>query len=187
MPMDPLALFDIAALRAHCKITAGDATRDAVLEPIGNAASAYCEERVGEKFKARDYTLVRNGDGTSKLLRLPRPIVAVTSLVVDDVALVATDYVIYQAMGKIQLKRRTFTWGVGNVSVTLNAGYAVEHPRFRQIVAAALDLAKSHYDEWDANALTLSSVSMGAASTVIKPGLNPRVEKYLDSIRDVRV
>lgn len=186
MAMDALALFDLDALKSHCKIDLADTSRDTVLERIGNAASGYCEERVGEKFKVRTYTLLRNGDGSAKLLRLPRPIVSVTSVTLDDVALAASDYVVFAAAGKIQLKTRVFTDGVGNVAVVMNAGYAVDHPRFRQVAAAALDLAKSHYDEWDANALSLSSVSIGSASTVIKPGLNPRVEKYLDSLRDVR-
>jgi hypothetical protein len=184
--MDSLALFTLADLKLHCKLGAEESGNDAQLVVLGNAASAYCEERVGERFRIRDYTLVRNGDGRSLLLRLPRPIAAVTSLTIDDVAIDAADYVVFADSGKVQLKGRTFTPGVGNVAIVLSAGYAETAPRFRQVRAAALDLAKSHYDEWSANAISISSISMGPASTVIRPGLNPRIEKYLDSIRDVR-
>ena len=185
--MDDLALFDLDALKTHVKITdLADTSKDTLLDEIGNAASSYCEERVGDRFKPRDYTIVRNGDGTSKLLRLPRPIVSVASLVVDEVAIDASDYVIFAEAGKIQLKTGVFAVGVGNVALTLNAGYAETHPRRRQVTAAALDLAKSHFDEIESNAVSVSSVSIGPQSMVIRPGLNPRIDKYLDSIRDVR-
>ncbi|HVL65726.1 MAG TPA: hypothetical protein VM364_00560 [Vicinamibacterales bacterium] len=184
--MDPLALFDLPALKAHCKISAADGTRDAILSVIGNAASAYCEARVGQQFKPRVYTIERSGDGTTKLLRLPRPIISVESLSVDGMDIAPSEYFVYAEAGKIQLRTRTFRAGVGNVRVILNAGYDETHPRRRQITAAALDLAKSHYDEWDANAISATSISVGPQSMVIRPGLNPRIEKFLDSIRDVR-
>lgn len=184
--MDPLALFTLVALKAHCKINAEDVTRDDILTLIGNAASAYCEERVGEKFAPRVHVIQRSGDGTTKLLRLPRLVTAVDSLTIDGTPIAASDYVVFAEAGKIQLKTRTFSAGVGNVTVILTAGYAEAHARRRQVMAAALDLAKSHYDEWDANAIAASSISIGPQSVVIRPGLNPRVEKYLDSLRDVR-
>lgn len=187
MGMDSLALFDLVTLKRHLKLDETETSRDAELEVLGHAASAYCEDRVGERFKVRSYSLVRNGDGTSKLLRLPRPIVAITSLTIDDVAVESSDYVVFADAGKLQLKTKVFGCGVGNVVLALDAGYPANHPRFRQVLAAALDLAKSHYDEWDANAIAASSVSIGPQAMVIKPGLNPRIEKYLDALRDVRV
>ena len=129
---------------------------------------------------------MRSGDGSTKLLRLPRPIVSVTSLSIDEVALAASDYVIFAESGKIQLKTKVFSIGVGNVALAMDAGYAANHPRFRQVAAAALDLAKAHYEEWGVNAVSFSSVAIGSQSVIIKPGLNPRIEKYLDSLRDVR-
>ncbi len=184
MALDPLALFDLATLKAHCKIT--EATQDDELVILGNAASAFAEQVTGQAWKVRDYTIVRNGDGRKTLLRLPRPIVSVTSFTADDVAYAASDYVIFADAGKITLKSKTLPDGVGNIVLALSAGYAIDHPKFRAVAAAALDLAKSHYDEWQAGAISISSISVGPATAMIRPGLNPRITKYLESMRDVR-
>jgi hypothetical protein len=183
--MTELALFSLSALKTFLKLKGTDDAQDDVLATIGQAASDYCESRIGERFKARDYTIVRDGDDRDKLLRLPRSIVSVASLTIDGIAIASTDYVIYVDDGKIRLKQRRFTAGVGNVSVVLTAGYA-DDALPGHIVAAALDLAKSHYEEWMNGAISLSSINIGSVNAIIRPGLNPRVEKYLDSMRDVR-
>jgi hypothetical protein len=183
--MNPLSLFTLSQLKSWLKIGPTDDGPDAVLEILGNAASDYCEARIGATFKSRDYTIARDGDGRDRLLRLPRPISAVSALSIDGVALDASDYVVYGDKGKIRLKTRLFGGGVGNVSVTLTAGYA-DGDLPNHVVGAALDLAKAHYEEWTNGAISLSSINVGSMNAIIKPGLNPRIEKYLDSQRDVR-
>lgn len=196
MALDPLALFDLATLKSHCKVTTADpATAQdteaiTALERIGAGASEYCENRIGERIQVRNYTVVRDGDGRATLLRLPRPIRSVTSITIDDVALASTEYVFNAAAGTITLRSRRFTKGLQNVEVVLSAGYdfadASQAAQVADIVAAALDLAKSHWDEWNAGAIALSSITLGPATAIIKPGLNPRIEKFLDGKRDVR-
>jgi uncharacterized phiE125 gp8 family phage protein len=184
MAMIATAIFSLADLKTFCRIT--DGSQDATLEAIANGVTGYCEARTSRIFKQRTVAESRNGDGTALLLRLPRPIVSVTSLTIDGAAVSSTEYVVFADRGKLQLKTRTFPPGVGNVQIVIEAGYADPKTEIPQVFAAALDLAKSHYDEWQNGAISLSSISIGPASTVVRPGLNPRVEKYLDSIADVR-
>jgi len=185
MAMKPLAIFDLPLFKAWLKVPDGDTSQDTVLERIGNAASEYCEERSGWLFKKRTHTLTRDGDDRPVLLRLHRPIISVTSLTIDGVALAASEYVADGTHGKITLKTRVFPRGVGNVVVVYEAGYDdADLPG--QVVAAALDLAKAHYEEWMNGAISLSSISIGTANAIIKPGLNPRIEAFLDSLKDVR-
>jgi hypothetical protein len=185
MAMNALALFTLDQFKTWLKLPATDDTIDGVLEPIGNGSSDYCEQRIGQLFKSRSYTITRNGDGRSKLLRLPRPIQSVTSITMDGVLLDPTSYVFDADKGMVQLKTSVFAVGVANVVIALVAGYAsADLPG--HVVVAALDLAKSHYEEWLNGAISLSSISIGPASAVIKPGLNPRIEKFLDAQRDVR-
>lgn len=184
MPMNDLALFSLEQLKTWLK-TPGDTSQDAVLEILGQGASDYCEARIGTQFKSRPYTITRNGDNRSKLLRLPRPILSVTSVTVDGVLLDPTTYGVDPDKGLIQLTTTVFTLGVRNVVVGLVAGYATaDLPG--HVVAAALDLAKAHHEEWTNGAISLSSISIGPASAIIKPGLNPRIEKFLDAQKDVR-
>lgn len=183
MAMKDLALFTLEQFKGWLKIS--DESQDAVLEVIGQGASDYCEARIGAQFKARSYTVTRNGDNRSKLLRLPRPILSVTSLTVDGTVVDPTTYAVDADKGVLQRKTGVLAAGVANVVVVLVAGYA-EGELPGQVVAAALDLAKSHYEEWQNGAISLSSINIGSANAVIKPGLNPRIEKFLDSQRDVR-
>jgi len=194
--LNPLALFDLATLKTWCKVTTQDPPTAAdtdvltLLEVIGNGASEYCEARIGQRFKKRTSTVTRDGDGRSKLLRLPRPIVSVASLTIDDQVIGASEYALDRQNGKITLRARAFSVGLQNVSVTLDAGYdfavAADAAQVADVVAAALDLAKSHYDEWTTGAIAASSISIGPASVMIRPGLNPRIEKFLDGKKDVR-
>ena len=183
--MDDLALFTLSQLKLWLKIPDADTTQDDVLNLLGQGASDYCEDRIGEQFLTRTYTVTRDGKGTSRLLRLPRPIQSVTSLTIDGVLIDPSQYVVDPDAGKITLLCGQFTCGAGNVVAVLVAGYdAGKVPG--NVVAAALDLAKSHYEEWTNGAISVSSISIGPASTVIRPGLNPRIEKFLDARGDTR-
>jgi hypothetical protein len=187
--LDTLALFDLATLKEHCKATDPvDVVSENTLVRIGNGASAYCEERTSRIFKQRTLNLVASGNGKRTLLMLKRPIISIASLTIDGVAVDPSEYVIWSEKGTIELKTRTFTVGIGNIALTYDAGYATSStdPQLRQVTVAALDLAKAHWDEFSAGAMSLSSITVGPASAIIKPGLNPRIEKYLDSIADVR-
>src|SRR5213075_2833011 len=119
------------------------------------------------QWKSRAQTITRSGDDRRLLLRLPRPITAVASLTIDGVAIAAIDYFIHADAGKIELRTRSFSVGIGNVVVTLTAGYTVVPGH---IVAAALDLAKAHYDEWQNGAVSLSQITVGPATAIIRPG-----------------
>lgn len=178
------ALFTLEEFKTWLK--AGDGVDELRLDLAGDAASAFCESRTGRVFRQRAKTFIRNGDNTSKLLRLFYPIVSVQSLLIDGVEVPADDYVIFAEAGKIELKSRIFPRGVGNVGGTYTAGLAPTDPEFLQVRAAAMDLAKAHYEELTNGTISVSSINVGPISTVIRPGLNPRIEKYLDSIRDVR-
>jgi hypothetical protein len=183
MAMDPLAIFDLAALKAYCKVTSSE--QDTVLELIGNAASAYCEARTGWVFKRRSITERRHGDDTHRLLRLQAPLLSVTSLTIDGVALAPSEYVAL-ASGKVLLTARSFSPGIANVTIVYDAGYDNVATGRADVYLAALDLAKSAYDEWQNGAVSIASISVGPATAMIRPGLNPRIEKFLDAIRDVR-
>lgn len=183
--LDPLAVFALADIHTYLNIPTGVTTDDQVFIQIGNGVSAYIEQRTNTLWKARDYVLTTDGDGRDKLLRLPRPINSVASLTVSGSALVEnTDFFVYSDDGTIKLAwGREFCRGRQNVVLDFNAGYtAVPY----DIVQAALELFKSCYDELKSGAVSLSSIDIGSVHAILKPGLNPRIEKYLDAQRDLR-
>jgi hypothetical protein len=184
MSLDGLAVFTLEDFKGLLRIPEQEETDDTALTLIGNGVSAYVDARTGTKWKKRTYTITRDGDGRSTLLRLPRPIASVASLTVDGTPLVqGQDFWVYGDSGKIALQGRTFPCGFQNVVVTLDAGYDVVP---YDIVEAALELAKSAYDELKTGAVSLSSISIGSVNAILKPGLNPRIEKFLDAHRDLR-
>lgn len=183
--LDPLAIFALADIHTLLNIPTGVTTDDQAFILIGNGVSAYVEQRTNTLWKARSYTITRDGDGRDSLLRLPRPIVSVTSLTVGGNLLTeGTDFFTYSDIGKIRLAcGRAFCWGIQNVVLVLQAGFTTVP---YDIFQAGLELFKSCYDELKSGAVSLSSISIGTVHAILKPGINPRIEKYLDAQRDIR-
>lgn len=183
--LDPLAIFALADIHNYLNIPIGTTSDDPVFIVIGNGVSAYVERRTNTLWKARDYVLTKDGDGRDKLLRLPRPINSVASLTVSGIVFVEnTDFFVYTDDGTIKLAcGREFCRGRQNVVLDFNAGYT-DVPY--DIVQAGLELFKSCYDELKTGAVSMSQITIGTVHAMLKPGLNPRIEKYLDAERDIR-
>jgi hypothetical protein len=186
MPLNPNAFITLPQIKAWFVPAVADASLDTVLERVINGVCSYVERRTGRIWKAQTLSIVRSGDGTNKLLRLERPINSVTSLTIDGVALAPSEFWADSDKGRIVLKARTFTPGIGNVALTYEAGYADVDAGAGAIFTAALDLVKSHADELQNGTISVASIVQGPVSTTIRPGFNPRIDKFLDSLRDVR-
>lgn len=186
MALTPAAFLTVSQLKQWHVPAIPDDQLDPVLERIINGVCGYVEARTGRVWQARSLSIVRSGDGRPQLLRLERPINSVTSLTIDDVAIAPASYWAHSDRGRLVLKTGVFAAGIGNVALTYNAGYTDVEQGAGQIFAAALDLAKAHLDELQNGTISLQSISIGPVNAFVRPGLHPRIEKYLDSLKDVR-
>jgi hypothetical protein len=120
-------LTDLASLKAYAQIggSAEDGLLQAMLSAYSAAARAYCNR----DFTAQDYDVVRDGQGTSKMLLPQFPVTAVAALAIDGMAIPAQ-----AAIGSpgyrftdsaIILDGHVFTRGFGNVRVRFTAGYEI--------------------------------------------------------------
>jgi hypothetical protein len=138
--------------------------QDALLTLIADRVCAALERGTDRIFALReDLSEVLHGNNRPTLRLAYYPVIAVTSLTIDAVAVPAADYVLEAARGVIRFKTRVFPVGVGNVAVVYDAGYeAGDLPA--DVVGVALDIAKYYWDRQSSSALATTSISIGGSS-----------------------
>lgn len=121
-----LSLVSLADLKTYLSVA--HTTDDALLVRLALAASAWFQSKVGRNILAANYVEVRNGDGGKVLVPRHYPVVSVSALTVDGVAITGAPSVTeygYVIDGNVVRIRGTqaFTAGVQNVSLSYRAGY----------------------------------------------------------------
>ena len=118
-------LTDLASLKAYAQIagSADDFLLQAMIGAYSEAARSYCSR----DFTAQDYEIVRDGQGTAKMLLPQFPVIAVAELNVDGAAIP-----LQAGFGSpgyrftdtaIILDGHVFSRGFANVRVRFTAGY----------------------------------------------------------------
>lgn len=183
-------LVSLSTLRAWMGVESSDTAKDAVLVQCADAASAELESQTGLIFVTRAVLDTKDGAGRPDLWLSRLPVVAVSSVTVDGAALGSSAYVLDAARGRLRLAAAGWPSGIANIAVAYTAGYGAQGAATlpADVVRACLDLSKAIYDEKTAGAITLSSISLGPGSMVLKSGkFPPSVQRVLDRWREVRV
>lgn len=110
-------------------------TDDILLQRLITSASDFIESWLNRTFAIATYTDTRDGTGTNRMMSSNYPIISISSLTVNNVAVPASNGQTYGYMfdkNRIWLIGATFPMGTGNVSVTYSAGYATVPPAIEQ-------------------------------------------------------
>jgi hypothetical protein len=119
-------LTDLASLKAYAQI--GGAADDALLQGMIGAYSEAARSYCNRDFTSQDYDIVRDGQGTAKMLLPQFPVTAIAEVNVDGCAIPAQAG--FGASGyrftdtAVMLDGHVFSRGFGNVRVRFTAGYA---------------------------------------------------------------
>jgi len=181
-------LFSLGAVKTWLGLEIAEHKLDELLVRIADAVSARIEQATGWMFVTR--TVPETWDGNDRDVRYlrARPIASVTSVTVDGAVVDASRYVLDGRMGRVALISGTFGRGRGNCTAIVQAGFAAQdHASLPQdIVQAGLDYVKVVHDEKTSGAIAASSISIGPAQMVLKPGLPPGIQAVLKSWKDTR-
>lgn len=187
-------LFSLAAVKAYLAITSDE--KDAVLVQLADAVSERIESSTGRVFVSRSLTDVLNGDGTQRIALRYMPVQSITSLTIKDspdstpVAYTnGTDFDVDNTTGLIRFRNGCVPRGFQNVTVTYVAGWAEQGGAAlpADVYQAGLDYVKVEWNQFDANAIAATSVSLGPSNFLLKPGLPYSIKAVLDDWRVVRV
>lgn len=123
---------------------------DAIVARLITAESANVQSWLNRTIAIAPYTETRDGTGNAVILLRHPPVISITSLAVDGLAVPAatglTDTGYRLAGRKLLLNTAIFTRGLGNVTVTYQAGYATPPPDLEQ---AVIELIALRYKERD--------------------------------------
>lgn len=162
--------------------------QDALLTLIADRVSEDLERETGKVFKKRAALVdVLDGQGTRMVATTRVPVLSVSEVAVDDVAVATTLYTVHGATGMIRLKDGwIFPRDLGNVQVTYDAGYEdADLPA--DAIGTALDVARYLYDRVSAGAIVASSLSIGGSNVSIVPGLPRDLRNAIDRLKSGRM
>jgi len=119
------ALCTVAQVKAYLNDDSLGTDFDNLLEDLVNRASDIIEEYIGTNIINASHTETYDGDGTQYLFLDYYPIVSVSSLSDDDVAISSDDYMIYKLEGYIYYED-----GFSNehqvIDITYSSGYGAD-------------------------------------------------------------
>lgn len=158
-----MALTTLANVKAWLKENSVNADRDAVLTRLIDAASDYVETWLGRTILQDTYSYTVDGHGGAKLVVENYPVIAVSSVMVDNVPIPASvnggfGYVFNEV--RIALIGHRFARGLQNVYLSYTAGYATVPAELEQ---AVIELVSLRYKETD----RIGLVSKGLAGETI--------------------
>lgn len=192
MPGDTLSttMWSIATIKEYLSIPLSETDRDILLVQIANRVTAEFERRTSRLFVIRTgLTEQWLGSGATARFLRHAPLTAVASIVVDGVTLTeGVDYLVNLSLGMVSLKSGTFGAGTDCLA-TFSAGFgAKDDPETlpTDIYEAGLEQVKAIFDERRSSAISATSVSIGPASLVVKPGMAYNIRNVLESLRDMR-
>lgn len=114
-------LVSLAEAREQCRV--GSTGSDKLLQRYAMVASSICERRT-QVWRRQTLTQTRDGGGTH--VRLRRPVISISTVMEDGVAVASTGYVLISTAGLLYRgtgrARRVWSPGLANVVVTYEAG-----------------------------------------------------------------
>lgn len=137
-------IVTLAEMRQFLNITdSADTTMDnAIIGLLDDLCADIADELGLDQLINKSYTETYDGDGTKYLFLDHKPIVAVTTLQIDDIDVGTenTDYFVYLKEGYIELYGDTFEADNKNVDVVYTAGYGVARANVTRKLKLALKL-----------------------------------------------
>jgi hypothetical protein len=144
-------LTTLANVKAYLSPPLTTTADDALLSRLITAASQFIQSWLDRTIPVTSYTDTRNGTGGMRLFLRNRPVVAVSAVTVDGVAIAPSDPpplgagYLYDDSA-VYLIGTCFGKGVQNVTVSYTAGYAATPPELEQ---ACIALVALRYKERD--------------------------------------
>ena len=137
-------IVTLAEMRQFLNITdSADTTMDnAIIGLLDDLCADIADELGLDQLINKAYTETYDGDGTKYLFLDHKPIVAVTTLQIDDIDVGTenTDYFVYLKEGYIELYGDTFEADNKNVDVVYTAGYGAARANVTRKLKLALKL-----------------------------------------------
>lgn len=197
-----MAFPTLARVKEYLGVPTTETADDPFLNNLIAGAQAFVEGYCDRKFEQAAYTdEEHDGRDTDSIYTRQYPIVSVTSVKVDDVALAAADYVVYKDEGRIRKKAGAFAGasrdvagvigdvrvpGVRNVKVTYSGGYAALPADLEQ---AAIELVKRKYQHKQKGdeSITGRTLPGGESVTYFLGEVPPEIRGVLDRYRRMTV
>ena len=187
------AWISLAQFKAYAGIVSTDATRDAMIEPIIDgvsvALSGFCGREMAKTTYTNEYI---DGNGECDLLLPNYPIVSISALTENDVALtegVTADYILYAKQGRLARVDGSWYQYLKSIKLTYVAGYTVQGAspgtgetalphdlKLACCLQVAAEWKRSQRAEWG---LTNISISDGSIATLASDALLPQVKAIL--------
>jgi len=199
MALSADALASLAMVKTYLGLTSGE--HDTLLESLIEAVSAQFMAHTGRKLTARDYSpdplsphydpdnARLDGSGYAEQLLPQYPVISVTSLVLDGLAIPAAlgpgqaGYVLDPAAGVLALVGGVFNRGRHNLAVAYRAGFASPPADLMQ---ACVEQTAARFQESGAGqgrlGVSARSLADGSVSYAVAP-LLPQVAAVLDRYR----
>ncbi len=170
-------IVDHETLKDFLKIPDATTSQDDFLDTCCEWAQGQIESWLKRAVESTAYSETRDGDGSSLLYLKNYPIVSVTSITINDVAVtdLSTNVKTNLNTGAVYLKSGIFTSGFQNVTVVYTAGYAASAIP-DEIKAAVIELAAIIYKDstQGSGRLGIQSEAVSeAGSNTFMHGLNP--------------
>lgn len=149
-------------VKIYCDLPITETKYDQLIQLLINHYQDIVREYCDVDFQQADHTETYDGDGTSNLLLDHYPVVSVSSLAVDTIAITSDQYVIRTGEGEIQfIDGSAFSKDFQNVQITYRAGMS-EVPQ--QVKFAIIDLVARKFKQVDKGRMGVSSESFGDQS-----------------------
>ncbi|MHB1001276.1 MAG: hypothetical protein ACYC27_18690 [Armatimonadota bacterium] len=126
--VEPYALTDLATVKVYTGTTYSDAEIQLAINTVSREIENYCNRM----FNPADYSIKLNGSGRQALVLPQFPVLSVTSIVMDEVAVAAADYEIDSGAGILYHDYR-WTKGARNITIVYRAGYTTIPPDISMI------------------------------------------------------
>ncbi|MAH45560.1 hypothetical protein CMI37_07010 [Candidatus Pacearchaeota archaeon] len=132
-----------AEIRKFLKIETEKTSMNDILDMVADGVATAINDFIGVTMITSSYTEIYDGwtsygDPRGNTLYVKKyPIVSITSIADDDVALTSDEYYLYLAEGRIVLKNKSFTADYQTIDIVYTAGYGAD----RDAVPDALKLA----------------------------------------------
>lgn len=124
------ALTTVAQAKAHLGITSSDASQNARLELLINAATSRIETMTNRKLRERTHIEYRSGKKSNELMLFQYPVNSITELAYDynsvfppSSVMSPSLYAVDTSSHSVVLLRDVFPNGIRNIKVTYVAGY----------------------------------------------------------------
>jgi len=166
---------------------AADASKDALLVLLADAASARLERETARVYRSRVVTGERSiGDGCASVLYLNRfPIISISAFTLDDVTVDSTHYYTDGPRGRIVFKNGYVLTDGGEVVVSYTAGYA-NNDLPDDAVELCLHLVKRAYQLKTKGGQSFESVNLGGHSFMMRDSLPADLKKAIAELKDKR-